>query len=294
MRQLPPALRTPWTIAELFALSNITFLAADVFIAHSVNSFAERAELIPLVLSLVAPLLLIAAMLLAGVVPSAGYPLLDGSTTSRQRVARGLALVVGWVSIAVGIAGMVFHLQSQFFEERTIRSLVYTAPFVAPLAYTGLGLLLVLNRMVRSDSLEWARWILFLALGGFGGNFVLSLADHAQNGFFNRMEWIPVISSALDIGFALMVMLAPANERLQNATWGVLLLQVVTGIAGFVFHLNADYTATAPRLWDRFVFGAPVFAPLLFPNLAALAAIGLWAMRSSGGREGGEGMRAES
>jgi hypothetical protein len=86
-------------------------------------------------------------------------------------------MIVGWTSLGVGIAGMLFHLQSHFFDEQTIHNLVYTTPFVAPLAYAGLGLLLILDRMVDSDSIEWAQWIVFLALGGFVGNFILSLAD---------------------------------------------------------------------------------------------------------------------
>ena len=51
-------------------------------------------------------------------------------------------------AIAIGLVGVVLHLDSRFFHERTIKSLVYAAPFAAPLAYTGLGLLLIMNRMV--------------------------------------------------------------------------------------------------------------------------------------------------
>jgi hypothetical protein len=47
------------------------------------------------------------------------------------------------------------------------------------------GMLLILNRMESTASDEWARWILVLSLGGFFGNFVLSLTDHAENGFFH-------------------------------------------------------------------------------------------------------------
>lgn len=47
------------------------------------------------------------------------------------------------------------------------------------LAYTGLGLLLVVNRIGDVGSTEWASWILLLALGEFFGNFVFSLTDHA-------------------------------------------------------------------------------------------------------------------
>jgi hypothetical protein len=114
---------------------------------------------------------------------------------------RGLGHAVGWVAIAIGIAGMVLHLQSGFFEHRTLASLVYAPPFAAPLAYTGLGLLLVLNRMVPAHTREWPMWVLLLALGGFIGNFVFSLTDHAQNGFFYPLEWVPVFSGALAVGF---------------------------------------------------------------------------------------------
>jgi hypothetical protein len=66
-------------------------------------------------------------------------------------------------------------------------------PFAAPLAYTGLGFLLIMNRMVVSDSIEWGQWVLLVALGGFIGNFVFSLTDHAENGFFYSIEWGPVL-----------------------------------------------------------------------------------------------------
>ena len=50
---------------------------------------------------------------------------------------RHAGLVVGYASIAVGLAGVAYHLNSQFFSQWTIRSLVYTAPFAAPVAYAG-------------------------------------------------------------------------------------------------------------------------------------------------------------
>src|SRR5579872_2857926 len=154
-------LRQPRFLVEIFIIANLGFLTADVYIAHAVNAFERPEEWIPIGFSAIAPLLLIAAFFL------------------RNRIGRFLGFAVGWASLAVGIAGMVFHLQSHFFQEQTIRSLVYTAPFVAPLAYAGLGLLLILDRMVDPESMEWAQWVVFLALGGFAGNFVLSLTDHA-------------------------------------------------------------------------------------------------------------------
>jgi hypothetical protein len=253
-------IREPRTAVEIFIAGNLAFLAADVYIAHSVNAFERPEEWIPLGFSLVAPLLLLAAAV-------------------RRKASRALGFLIGWTSVVVGVAGMLYHLESHFFEEQTLRNLVYTAPFVAPLAYAGLGLLLILDRMADGKSIEWAQWVVVLALAGFAGNFVLSLADHAQNGFFNPLEWLPVASSALAVGFLLMVALRPLDAPLRAAAWWVLALQMLMGGAGFIFHVLADLRQPSPRVWERFLYGAPLFAPLLFPNLAILAALGLWALR---------------
>ena len=47
------------------------------------------------------------------------------------------------------------------------------------------------------------------------------------------------------------------------------------GVLGFVLHLRANLAKPGRTYRDRFLYGAPVFAPLLFANLAILAAIGL-------------------
>ncbi|HUJ16125.1 MAG TPA: hypothetical protein VL284_20215 [Thermoanaerobaculia bacterium] len=259
--RLVGVVREPWNVVEIFVVANLAFLTGDVYLAHSVNAFERPAEWVPVYFSIASPLLLIVAAIVRG------------------RAGRALALVVGAIAVVVGTAGMLYHLESHFFVQQTIRNLVYTAPFVAPVAYAGLGMLLICDRMEDPRGIEWAQWIVFLALGGFAGNFVLSLADHAQNGFFNRFEWVPVASSAVAVAFLLLVVLRPEDATLLRWTWYVLALQVVVGLAGFAFHLRADLRQPSPRVWDRFLYGAPVFAPLLFPNLAILAAIGLWALR---------------
>jgi len=242
--------------AEAFAIVNLGFLAADVWLAHSTNRFERPVEWLPVGFSIAAPLLLLL----------------------RSRI---VGLVVGWASVIVGVAGMVFHLQSHFFEEQTIRNLVYTAPFIAPLAYTGIGLLLILDRMGDGETLEWAQWVVFLALGGFAGNFVLSLADHAQNGFFNRLEWVPVVAAAAGVGFLLVVVLRPRDAALRTATLWLLGAEVLIGIAGFALHVCADFTRPGADLFSRILYGAPVFAPLLFANLSMLAGIGMWGLMLS-------------
>ena len=243
----------PLVAAEAFAIVNLGFLAVDVWLAHSTNRFERPVEWLPVGFSIAAPLLLLIR-------------------------ARIVGFLVGWTSVLVGVAGMVFHLQSHFFEEQTIRNLVYTAPFIAPLAYTGIGLLLILDRMVDADSVEWAQWVVFLALGGFAGNFVLSLADHAQNGFFNRAEWVPVVAAAAGVGFLLLAALRPADALLRRVTLWLLAAEILIGMAGFLLHLRADFARPGESLFSRLLYGAPVFAPLLFANLSLLAGIGMWGM----------------
>lgn len=253
--------------AEAFALVNISFLAFDIYLAHSVNQFRRPEEYIPLWFSITAPLLLGAGL---------GGWLFRGW----REVWRDLGLFVGFASIAVGVAGVVYHLDSRFFYDRTLKSLTYAAPFAAPLAYTGLGLLLIMNRMVAQRTREWAMWVLLLALGGFFGNFVLSLTDHAENGFFRPIEWLPVVSSAFAVSTLLVPFLVPVTRRFLGLIGIVLGIEALVGILGFALHAEANLHGPSTSAWNNFVYGAPPFAPLLFPNLVILAMIGLWALRA--------------
>ncbi len=265
---------------ELFALSNLAFLALDVYIAHSTNSFALSAEWIPVLFSLASPLVLIFAMWQQkSIAPSLA------TSPSKHRaatMARWLGLLMGGGAIVVGIAGLLWHLNSQFFVNATLESLVYTAPFVAPLAYTGVGLLIVLNRMMSPESKDWGSWVLLLALGGFIGNFVLSVADHAQNGFFEWREWIPVAASALAVGSLSSIIFVDRRVPALKAGALVMLAQIAVGILGWYYHFCGIRNSNMDSVWDKVVYGAPVFAPLLFANLALLALIGLWSLVITG------------
>jgi hypothetical protein len=272
--RLSTLLPAPSAIVEVFILLNVAFLAADIYVAHSMNGFAHWAEWIPFGYSLTAPILLAVAMALSwSVRPSLELP--DNTLSRRQRASGLLGLFVGWAAIIVGIMGLLWHLNSQFFADATLKNLVYTAPFVAPLAYTGLGLLILLNRMVPCENDEWGRWVVLLAWGGWIGNFVLSLADHAQNAFFNWIEWIPVVASALAIGVLLVAVAEYRNRPFLRLAMGLMLVEIVVALIGWGFHLRAISESPMSNWWERIVFSAPVFAPLLFANLAILALIGL-------------------
>jgi len=252
-------------LIELFATTNLAILATDIYIAHSVNQFRNAAEFIPLYFSMAAPVVLVCGMALRW-------------KWKRQAPWRDLGYLVGWLAIFVGLGGVLYHLESHFFIDRTLKSLTYAAPFAAPLSYTGLGFLLVMNRMVPSRSAEWARWVILLALGGFFGNFVLSLTDHASNGFFAHAEWIPVISSAFAAGFLAVPLIVQIKPRFLDLCFVVMIAQALVGILGFWFHMRANLVEPETRLFDKLINGAPPMAPLLFPNLVLLALIGIWSL----------------
>lgn len=250
-------------LLEIFVASNLAVLAGDIVLAHSVNQFRNPAEYIPLYFSADAPLLLVVAILAK-------------MKWRSQDAWRDIGYLMGWLGVLVGLAGVLYHLHSSFFADRTLRSLTYAAPFVAPLAYAGLGFLLILNRMVAARTVEWARWVILMATGGFFGNFVLSLTDHATNGFFMKTEWIPVVSSALASGFLVVPVLIPVSRRYLDLCLAILGIQALVGIVGFGFHLRMNLYTPGGSLFEKSVYGAPIMAPLLFPNLVALALIGIW------------------
>ena len=246
-------------ILEIFVTANIAFLALDVFIAHSVNNFAHWGEWVPFLFSIVASLSLLLTLF-----------------TGEGRIKRWVQLAVGWCSVGIGIWGLVFHLNSQFFADFTIKSLVYTAPFVAPLAFCGLGLLLLMNRMVDRESREWGQWVVCMTLGGFFGNFLLALCDHAQNGFFNPWEWIPIFTSAIVVGCLTTALLQPIHPPFLRVCAVVLIINGLVGLLGFYLHLAVDLQSAELSIRDKFIYGAPVFAPLLFVDLALLGLLGIW------------------
>ena len=253
--------KQPWFLVEAFALVNLGFLTLDIYLAHSVNGFRQSAEYIPLYFSASAPLVLLLALAL------------------RRRwiaVWKDVGYLVGWAAILMGLTGVILHLDSSFFYDRTIRSLTYSAPFAAPLAYAGLGFLLLLNRMVDDQTEEWAKWVLFLTLGGFAGNFVFSISDHAENGFFNPLEWVAVVASAIAVGFLVTPLLVTVRRQFIALCAAVLGFESLIGVWGFILHAARNLHGPSVHPLANLVWGAPPMAPLLFPNLAGLGMIALW------------------
>ena len=127
---------------------------------------------------------------------------------------------------------------------------------------------------------------------------------HRVNDFAHPAEWIPIYFSATvplllipgiirrrhndrlsrKAGFAvgvssiLVAVVRQLDRQLHRACVFVMGLHILVGVLGFALHATADIHGPADSVRDNFIYGAPVFAPLLFWNLAILAIIGLWEM----------------
>src|SRR5215468_11087372 len=95
---------------EAFVWFNFVCLSLDIYLAHSTNQFRRETEYIPLYFSVSAPVVLLIGWIMW---ERWGY----------AAVWRDLGHLVGWVAVLIGLTGVILHLDSRFFYERTIKSL---------------------------------------------------------------------------------------------------------------------------------------------------------------------------
>lgn len=249
-----------YIIVDIFIIINLFFLSIDIFFAHSINNFSKPIESVPLYFSLVSSFFLSLELWKNYI------------NNNRNKI---ISIIIGFISIIIGVTGTFYHLHNSFFKFFTLKSLVYTAPFVAPLAYSGLGFLILINSKVKPDSIKWNKYLIFIGLGGFIGNYILSLCDHAQNGFFINYEWIPVISSSFAISFLSIFIIKKEINDFINLAIGIMIIQIFVGMWGFYFHVNAILDSKTAIFFEKIIYSAPIFAPLLFINLSLLCIIAL-------------------
>jgi hypothetical protein len=125
--------------------------------------------------------------------------------------------------------------------------------------------------------IAWARWVIFLAMAGLLGNFVLSLADHSDNAFFNPLEWIAVVASAFTFSTVLVIFLMPIHRAYARFCAVVLAIDGAVGVLGFLLHTRANLEGPSTFL-NNLRYVTPPIAPLLFPTLVILALVGLWVL----------------
>jgi hypothetical protein len=79
-----------------------------------------------------------------------------------------------------------------------------------------------------------------------------------------------------------MLLVQRPNDRDIQFSYLVLGLNAAVGVLGFILHIAPIWTeSSGASLWDQIVFGAPVFAPLLFVDLAVLSVLGVWSLHAA-------------
>jgi hypothetical protein len=265
----------------LMAALNEILLGVDTYMAHSISSTIRAGEWIPIFFGPAAGVLLLVAGLIA---------------LRRRQAANLIASFTFLASISVGILGSYFHLHRAILidapagQQISALVLIYAPPLLGPLTFVlvailGLsaaweenppesGRLSLLGNLRLAMPLSKTRaYFLMVAL------FILvtmlsSVLDHARTNFVNPWLWLPTLAGAFAM-FASFWM--GALERLDRndlltftAAMGLL---IGVGLVGAVLHVLRDLPGQGSLLVERFIFGAPLMAPLLFANMGLLGVL---------------------
>lgn len=260
----------------LFAGINFLFVFLDVVIAHAVNQFSPRIELIPVFFAVTAGGFSI-------------YLAIKKKPGNLDDILISLLLLSG---VGVGVLGFLLHLGSKLPEKMSDGSLmeilIYGAPLVAPLSIAGIALVALLGAIQQRDETgsplflpRLGHWLvhndIFVINGllvlGLVGNFFLSL-EHAQSEFRVWTQWIPIAVAAWTALICGLLGWTPVLSRRWSALLiASLVLCMVTGTLGFLFHLRASLPLDGDHALEKMLYSTPLFAPLLFADLGLLGLI---------------------
>ncbi|MFK7989442.1 MAG: hypothetical protein AB8I08_25725 [Sandaracinaceae bacterium] len=249
-------------LLRVFVVTNLAGVGADVYLAHQYNAFGHVTEWIPVAFSAIATLLVLPWMVRASTEPS---------------WASRLAFTVFVGSIAVGALGTYYHLASGHGLGNSLMRWVYSAPFAAPAAYSGIGLLGLVSMQPRWGGLRREQWVLLCGGLAFLANGVLCVVDHAQNGYAHPAEWLSVVTNLIaGFGLPLAAVRTELGATERKAVFGLALCMVAVGLLGFALHMGANLeVARTQSVRQGFVFGAPSAAPLLLADAACVVLLGL-------------------
>jgi hypothetical protein len=267
---LSPGSIVDWVTQHWFGVTltvvgaNIFMISGDVYMAHHLELPAASFLWLPVYFSLVCGFLLT----LLGLIRNVG--------TAGRLFHQALL----WSGVLVGAAGFYFHINRHFLGTPTLKSLVYTAPIAAPLVFAGISLfgLAVLKQEPIFKRFRRTQILILLVSGGFAGNALLSLLDHAQNHFFSYMEWFPVVASLFATFHCFLLGLKPRwSQPDRGFLFATLSVQIIFGLLGFYLHLKASLPLDSFDDLEKLFHVTPVLAPLLMANVAAYGILTLLA-----------------
>ena len=267
----------------LMVAANEIFIGFEHYLAHSFSGTIVGREWIPIIYAPAAGLLLLLAGLIA---------------TRYRALATAIGSLALAGSIAVGLLGACFHFVRAILPSGppgarvTLDLLVWAPPILGPLFLSLMGMVGIIA-ILREDlpgsgtlvllagqrvSLPYSKtrtYFLLVALGILAATSA-SVMDHARTHFENPWLWVPTVVGVFGtvVAAALGMIRRPTRPDLATLVAAQFLLLVV-GPVGLALHIEANLTAQDAIVIERFLRGAPVFAPMLFTNMGVLGLVAL-------------------
>lgn len=265
----------------LMAAANLIILGVDTYLAHSITGTFRPGEWIPVIFGPTAGILLLVAGLIA---------------FRRRTLANLIASFVFLACIGVGGLGSYYHLHRALLltgpagQQITTQLLVYGPPLLGPLTFVLVAVLGISAAWVEDpiDSgqlslvgglklkmpLPKTRAYFFMVALFILATLLSSVLDHAKTGFANPWLWFPTVVGSFAVLVATAMGAYARLERGDLITYiATMLLLVGVGLTGAVLHVQNNLISQGVVLGERFIHGAPVLAPLLYANMAALGLI---------------------
>jgi hypothetical protein len=270
-------------IMLLLAAVNQIFLGIDIYLAHSISGTIKATEWIPIIFGFSAGILL----LLAGLLALANRPL-----------ATVIANLVFVVSIAIGLAGMYFHLVRAGLIgggsalSAAIDLLIWAPPFLGPFAFSLVGALgisaawvedppdsgrlrLLAKRHIQMPYSKTRAYFLIVSIFALM-TLISSALDHSRTNFTNPWVWLPTgVGVFATVVAAVLGFIEKPNEGDLTIYTVAMLMMIIVGVVGALLHANTNLVAQGTILVERFIRGSPLLAPLLFANVGLLGLVAL-------------------
>ncbi|MDF1515650.1 MAG: hypothetical protein P1S60_17720 [Anaerolineae bacterium] len=279
-------LRLPFTrdvLMVFFIALNELILGFETYLAHVLNGTIRFYEWIPILCGPFFALLLIISFLV---------------NTKKPALGISIASVALWGSIVVGLLGTYFHVVrairpfAALGNRIDLRLLVWGAPVFAPPTFILIGLLglMALSRTrnginhgayanVVWKNLPFSKDTLYFIFTSFGVLIatISSIFDHLRGGFHNPWLWFPTLAGvyAYVVAIALAIIKQPKLGDLTAYT-GAMVLLLIVGPVGLLLHILFNLGPGGVIVWERFLKGAPVLAPMVFSNMGLLGLLVLF------------------
>lgn len=265
----------------LLAAFNELVLGVDTYLAHSITGTLKPGEWIPVIFGLAAGI----SLFLAGWI-----------ALYKRSLANNIASLVFLASMLIGVLGSFFHLHRALLpdapagQQITALLLVYGPPLLGPITFALVGIL-GLSAAWKEDPIDSGyvhligeagikmplsktRAYFFMAALFMLATVLSSVLDHARTNFTNPWLWLPTLIGSFGVLITTAMGAYDRLERKDLITYIVtMVLMGLVGLLGAFFHIEYNLTGQGAILGERFIHGAPILAPLLYANMAALGLI---------------------